>query len=370
MKKIFAILTLSVFVVAACSTDKTAQLKKLKAERDQISAQIAQLEKELGDTGEKVVQEKKTYVEVAQIQPQVFQHFIDVKGTVVSDNNVMVPAQRDGLVLSVKVKEGQSVKKGQLLAKLDDSPIRSQMMPYTKQLELAKTVYERQKRLWEKEIGSEIDYLAAKTNKEALEETVAAYELEISKTSIYSSLNGIVDEIMMKEGEMAGAGKSGIRIVGTGNLKIKANLSEMYYGSVKKGDNTIVKVPSQNVDFEKPIFAVEKAINPANRTFGIDVRPPHNVKLSPNMLTVVTVNDYTKEEAIVVPQNIVQTDNKGSFLFIVQKKDGQSVAVKRDVLTGKSYKGKVEILQGLSAGDQLITSGYQNVSNGQKVTLQ
>jgi RND family efflux transporter MFP subunit len=370
MKNIIAILTLSVFVAAACSTDKTTQLKQLKAERDQINAQIAQLEKELSGSGEKVTHVNKTYVKVVPIQPETFKHFIDVKGTVVSDNNVMTPVEMPGVVTSIKVKEGQNVSKGQLLATIDDAMIKSQLAPLETQLELATTVYERQKRLWEKEVGSEIQYLQAKTNKEALEQNIEALKVQLSKTKIYAPLNGLVDEIKMKEGEMAAAGVSGIRIVGTGNLKIKANLSEKYYGSVKKGDNTTIKVPSQNVDFEKPIFAVEMAINPGNRTFGIDVRPPHNVKLSPNMLAVVTVNDYTKEEAIVVPQNIVQTDNKGSFLFIAQEKDGKTTAVKRDVLTGKSYKGKVEILQGLSAGDQLITSGYQNVSNGQIVSVQ
>jgi RND family efflux transporter MFP subunit len=370
MKKIIAILTISVFVAAACSTDKTAQLKQLKAERDQINAQIAQLEKELSASGEQVIIENKTYVEVAQIQPETFKHFIDVKGTVVSDNNVMTPVEMPGVVTSIKVKEGQSVSKGQLLATIDDAMLKSQLAPLETQLELATTVYERQKRLWEKEIGSEIEYLTSKTNKEALEQNIDALKVQLSKTKIYAPLNGLVDEIKMKEGEMAAAGVSGIRIVGTGNLKIKANLSEKYYGEVNKGDIAKIEIPNQNVDFEKPIFAVAKAIDAANRTFGIDIRPPANIKLSPNMLAVVTVNDYTIKDAIVVPQNIVQTDNKGSFLFIVQEKDGNTITVKRDVLTGKSYNGKVEILQGLNAGDQLVTAGYQNVSNGQKVTLQ
>lgn len=370
MKHILAILTLSIIVVAGCSTDKNAQLKQLKAERDAIDAQIAQLEKEIGQNGDKVIQEKKTYVQVAQIQPQTFKHFIEVKGTVVSDNNVLVPAEMPRVVTSIKVKEGQNVSKGQLLATIDDAAIKSQILPLQTSLELTTTLFERQKRLWEKEIGSEVQYLQAKTAKESLEQQIDALEVQLAKTRIYSSLNGMVDEILMKEGEMASPGKSGIRVVGTGNLKIKANISEKYYGDVKKGDVTTIQIPNQNVDFEKPIFAVEKAINPANRTFGIDIRPPHNIKLSPNMLAVVTVNDYSKESAIVVPQNIVQTDNNGSFLFVVEEKDGGTFAAKRIVSTGKSYKGKVEILKGLNNGDQLITSGYQNVSNGQKVTLQ
>lgn len=370
MKHILAILTVSLIVAAGCSTDKTAKLKELKIEKNKIDAQIAQLEKEIIQSGGVVELENKTYVQVAQIQAQTFNHFIEVKGTVISDNNVLVPAEMGGVVTSIKVKEGQNVTKGQLLATIDDAMIQSQLAPLETQLELVTTVYERQKRLWEKEIGSEVQYLQSKTNKQALEENIKALKVQLSKTKIYSPLNGLVDEIKMKEGEMAAPGKSGIRIVGTGNLKIKANISEKYYGDVKKGDVTHILIPNQNLDFEKPIFAVEQAINAANRTFGIDIRPPHNIKLSPNMLAVVTVNDYTNENAIIVPQNIVQTDNKGSFLFVVEDKDGGKYALKRIVTTGKSYKGKVEILKGLNDGDQLITTGYQNVSNGQKVTLQ
>src|SRR6056297_980528 len=172
MKNILTILIVVVLAGTACTTDKNEKLKDLKAERDKLDAQITSLEKELKADGNLKKHENKTYVKIEEIKPVTFNHFVEVKGNVESDNNVFVPAEMPGIVESVKVKEGQMVKKGQLMAKLDDDQIQSQIKPLKTQLELATTVYERQKRLWDKEIGSEIQYLQAKTNKEALEQQI------------------------------------------------------------------------------------------------------------------------------------------------------------------------------------------------------
>ncbi len=370
MKNILTILTIIVLAATACSTDKNEKLKDLKAERDKVNAQITSLEKELKADGSLEKHENKTYVKLRELKPVTFRHYVEVKGNVESDNNVFVPSEMPGIVERVIVKEGEKVKKGQLLAKIDDDQIQSQIKPLKTQLDLATTVYERQKRLWEREIGSEIQYLQAKTNKEALEQQIESIYEQLEMTKMTSPITGMVDQIMMKEGEMAAAGKSGIRVVGTGDMKIKANVSDSYYGQIKKGDTAKVKIPSAGTNFERPIFAVAKAIDAGSRTFGIDIRPPKNLDISPNMLAIVTVNDYTSRNAITVPVNLVQTDEKGKFLFVAKHKDGKTIAVRRNVVTKKSYKGKSEVLDGLSAGDKIIVSGYQDVANGQEITVQ
>ena len=370
MNKVIIILTTIVLAATACTKDKNTQLKELKAERDQLNAQITKLEKELTQNGDLKKHVNKTYVTTKKINPVVFRHFVEVKGSVESDNNIFVPAEQPGIVTNVLVKEGQMVKKGQLMAKIDDDIIERQIGQLETNLELATTVYERQKRLWEKEIGSEIEYLQAKTNKESAEKQLKVLQKQLEMTRIESPINGMVDEIIIKEGEMAAAGKSGIRVVGTGKLKIKANLSEAYFGEVTKGDTAIVAIPALNADFERPIFAVARAIDAGNRTFGIDIRPPHKLDISPNMLAVVIVNDYTNRNAITVPVNVVQTDNKGEFLFVAKKQGDKWVAERRSVKVNKNYKGQAEIISGVNAGDQIITAGYQDVANGQVITLE
>lgn len=369
MKNILVTLV-ALVALTACSSDKNETLRNLKAERDKISTEIAKLEKELASEGKLQVHENKTYVTINEVHPKTFRHYVEVKGNVESDNNVMVPAEMPGIVTSVAVKEGQSVAKGQLLATIDSDMIVKQIEALTTQLELATTVYERQKRLWEKEIGSEIQFLQAKTNKESAEKQLEILNRQLEMTRITSPLSGMVEQIMLKEGEMAAAGVSGIRIVGTGDLKIKAKLSESYYGHITKGDSAQIKVPAADATFTSNVFAVTKAIDAGSRTFGIDIRPPAHLPLMPNMLAVVTVNDYTAKNAIAVPVNLVQTDGSGKFLFVVSEIDGKTVANRRNVKTNKTYKGKVEIIEGLKAGDKIIVSGYQNVSDNQTVTVQ
>lgn len=370
MNKILITLTIVVLAATACTTDKNEQLRNLKADRDKLNSEIAKLEKELAESGNLEKHVNKTYVKVKALKPTTFRHFVEVKGTVESDNNVFAPVEQPGVVTDIYVKEGQIVKKGQLLAKTDDDIMQRQIAQLKTNLELATTVYERQQRLWDKEIGSEIEYLQAKTNKESTEKQLKILEKQLEMTRLEAPISGMIDQIELKKGEMAAAGVSGIRVVGTGELKIKAQLSENYYGEVQKGDTAKVSIPSINADFTKPLFAVARAIDPENRTFGIDIRPPQNLDLSPNMLAEVNVNDYISRNAITVPINVVQTDNTGKFLFVVEDQDGKTVAIRKKVETHKSYKGKVEIISGLKSGDRIITSGYQDVSNQQEVTLQ
>jgi membrane fusion protein (multidrug efflux system) len=368
MNRIFLI-AVAVFIGTSCTTDKAEQLRELKSEREKITAQISQVERELAQEGKLDEHVNKTYVKTKQINAGNFKHYVEVKGTVESNNNVFVPAEMSGIVTRVLVKEGQQVTKGTLLAQLDDELIVRQIDALKTQLELATTVFERQKRLWEKEIGSEIQFLQAKTNKESAERQLDVLKKQLEMTKIISPLSGMVDQITLKEGEMAAAVQSGIRVVGLGDMKIKAKLSESYLGQISTGDTAQVAIESIDADFFQPVFAVEQVIDMGSRTFGIDIRPPHGLKLTPNTLAVVTINDYNKTHAMVVPVNVVQTDNEGSFLFVVDNQKGESVAVRRNVKPGKKYKGEVEILDGLKAGESIIIEGYQNVSNNQVVTL-
>ncbi|MFO7863850.1 MAG: efflux RND transporter periplasmic adaptor subunit, partial [Salinivirgaceae bacterium] len=298
------LIVVAVFIGTSCTTDKTQQLRELKSEREKITAQISELERELAQEGKLDEHVNKTYVKTKKVNAGLFKHYVEVKGTVESDNNVFVPAEMSGIVTRVYVKEGQQVSKGTLLAQLDDDLIVRQIDALKTQLELATTVFERQKRLWEKEIGSEIQYLQAKTNKESAERQLDVLKKQLEMTKIISPLSGMVDQLMLKEGEMAAAVQSGIRVVGLGDMKIKAKLSEAYLGQVSKGDTAQVSITSIGADFYKPVFAVEQVIDPGSRTFGIDIRPPHGLNLTPNTLAVVTINDYQKKNAVTVPLNV------------------------------------------------------------------
>ena len=373
MKKITLLLILGAFLLTACGPrDKQSQLRRMERQRDALNEKIEQLEAEIAQSsgGQPQMSEKLIYVAVKQTNPLVFQHFIKVQGTVESDNNILIPSQTSGIVKKILVDEGDRVTKGQLLAELDGAIYESSIAEMENALDLANTIFERRKRLWDKNIGSEIEFLQAKNNKENLEKRLVTLNEQYQLTKITSPINGTVDDIMIKEGEMAAAGRGAIRIVQLSRLKIVAALSENHISRIKKNDIVSVEIPVLGLNFKNSIGSVSQVIDPDNRTFDIEIEVPREQKnIKPNMLAVVTITDYTNPQAIVVSQNIIQKTGTENFLFSASKENGRWIASRKVIQTGENYNDRVEILAGINPGDFVIISGFQNLADGQRVSV-
>ncbi len=371
MKKNIIYILVAVFLLSCNSTDKRAKLDELEKKQRDISEQIIALKKDIGS--EKNLNEnsnKLVTVSVEKLSLRNFNHFIEVQGTVESDNNILIPAKTSAIVKQIFVRDGEKVEKGQLLAKLDGAIYEKSIDEINTSLELATTVFERQKRLWDKKIGSEISFLEAKSNKEGLERKLATVKEQYELTNITSPINGTIDNILIKEGEMASAGFGVIRVVELSKLKISAELSESYISQVKKNDIVMVYLPVIEKSLELSLNSVSQVINPDNRTFSIEILVPEKeINLKPNMLSELTIKDYTNNNALIVPLNIVQNTGKEEFLFIAKEKNKKWYAEKRIVKSGKNYNNKVEILSGISPNEYVVVMGYQDLTDGEGIEI-
>jgi RND family efflux transporter MFP subunit len=305
---------------------------------------------------------------------QPFQHTIKVQGSVESDNNILIPAQSAGTVKKIHVTEGQSVSKGQLLAELDGAILENTLAELEVNLTLARTVFERQSRLWKKEIGSEVQYLQAKTNMEALEKRLAATREQYKLTKITSPINGTVDEILLKEGEAVGAGFGTIRVVRLSELMVSAHVSEEYIGQIKAGERVEVHIPVLNKKFNSTIRSVSNVIDPQNRTFLIEVMvPAQNEAIQPNSFAVLRVTNYKNQQALVVPVDVIQRTEDQEFLFIAQAHENSEnspwIVRKTLVQTGYRSENMVEVLNGLNPDDYIVVRGFQDLADGESVTV-
>ncbi|MBD3224882.1 MAG: efflux RND transporter periplasmic adaptor subunit [Caldithrix sp.] len=364
-------LAIIVALLMSCgSGNKQEELRKLETERDALTAQIEQLKQEIraanGETPDNLA-----HVSIQKLRHQRFDHYIEVQGTVESDNNILIPAQSSGVVKEIHVEEGQKVQKGQVLAELDAAILENNIAALEARLQLAETAFERQKRLWEKKIGSEMQYLQAKTEKEALAKQLAATREQYKLTKVTAPIDGTVDEILLKEGESVAAGFGTIRIVKLTALKITADLAEDYTGRVSPGDSVTVRLPILKRQFRTTIRAVSQVIDPRNRTFPIEIKlPPEAGAIQPNMLAILTIRDYSNEQALTVPVNIVQKTGDKPFLFTAEpnsEKNDTWIIRKKVVSTGRNYGEHVEITEGLQPGDQVVVVGFQDLGDGQMV---
>jgi membrane fusion protein, multidrug efflux system len=367
-------------------TDKKAQLEKLKKDQATTAAEVKKLEEEIAkaDTaGGK--QQKAKLIAISPVMIEDFSHYIDLQGRIDADNiSYVAPRGMPGVVKAMYVKEGQFVKKGQLLLKLDDAIARQQIVAAEKgvdgiktQLAFAKNIYERQKNLWDQNIGSEVQLISAKNNVEALENQLSAAnegvklaKEQLKTTLVYADVSGIADQVSVKVGEtFAGATAMGpqIRIVNNSTLKAVVEIPENYMTRVRVGSPVEVTVPDMNQTFNSVIKLSSQTINPSTRTFTVEANVPGG-SVRPNAVASVRIKDYSAPNAVVIPVNLVQTDDKGKYVYVVEKDGrGRMIAVKKPVVLGESYGDKVEIKGGLQSGMQLISQGYQTVYDGQVV---
>jgi RND family efflux transporter MFP subunit len=361
------VLFVALLFLAACGgkTDKKAELEALKAQKKDIEAKIAQLEKDLG-TNTKLMKAKN--VVVTSLQAGNFSNFIEIQGRFESDRIVNVGAQVPGVIQAVYVRRGDFVRPGQVVAVIDGSLILKNMAPLKTQIELAKTVYEKQKALWEQKVGTEIAYLQAKTNLDGLEQQMATLQEQYSKTRVIASMGGTVEEVYMKVGEMAAPGAPGIKIVNASDLRAVADVPEAYSSQVKNGADVIVVLPDLKKEVKGKIAFTAQTINPLNRSFRVEAVIPYDKDIRPNMIATLKVENYQKDASITVPINVVQNSAEGSFVMVAVEEKGQKVARRRKIQVGQIYNRSAEILTGLQAGDRVITVGYQDLNDGDLIS--
>ncbi len=372
-KNIYGLLIIGV-IAASCGsgkkdndsvvTDKKVELQKLKTEQKKLNESIAKLESEIGKAEPGTVTSSAKLVTVTPLSTQNFTHYIELQGKVDAENIAYVtPRGGPGQVRLVFVKKGDFVKKGQLLLKLDDAMVRSQMSQLQSQLSFAKDLYQRQQNLWKEEIGTEVQVISAKNNVTSLERQIATLREQASFSNVRAEISGVADEVNIKVGEtFTGSPMQGIKIVNTGSLKIVTDIPENYISRVRRGSPVQIVVPDlNNRVIKSSISLISQSINPDTRGFTAEAKVPYDASLKPNQVAQMKILDYSANDAVVVPVNVVQTDEKGKYVYVMEKTGDKTTARKRPVNIGESYDGMIEIKYGLKAGEQLITEGYHNV---------
>ncbi len=360
--------------IAACSAssptdDKKVQLEKLKAQQAKTTQEIKKLEDEMAKENPEAVAVRMKDVAVKDLAPRPFDFFVQTQGSVEAVDNILVSARTAGIIALVFVKEGDLVSKGQTLAQIDNAITLRSIEEAKSGLELANTVYERQKNLWEQKIGTEVQYLQARNNKKSLEKRLAILNEQLDMARIKSPINGSVDEVSLKIGQNAAPGLPAFRVVSSNNLKVKANVSEAYVTSIEKGNKVKLTFSDVNKTLEAKVTFVGRIINQLSRTFPIEVALPANDDLRPNMTGVLRVIFYSDSSAIVVPVNIVQDVNNQKIVYVAEMNGTQLVARKRIVAVGGVYDNFAQIKSGLKAGDKIITVGYQGLNDGELLKI-
>ncbi|MBL0741318.1 efflux RND transporter periplasmic adaptor subunit [Chryseolinea lacunae] len=357
-------------ILVACSAaspdDKKAELTKLKQQQADIGKQILKLETEIAKANPDSVTVRAKEVNVTELAARKFDYFVQTQGSVDAEDNIQVSSKAMGVITAVFVKEGDAVSKGQTLAQIDNSVIQRNIEGMRSQLDLANTVFERQKNLWAQKIGTEVQYLQAKTNKESLEKQLESIQEQNSQTRITAPFSGTVDEVTAKIGQNIAPGMPAVRIVNTSNLKLKAKVSEAYVTEIKKGNKVVVSIPELKKEISATVTFVGKSIDPLSRTFPVEVKLPSEANLRPNMTGVIKVIFHTEPNAITVPVNVVQNINNEKVVFVYEN-DGKNAVARKKVVTVDGVYDNLAQVQGLKAGDKIISFGYQGLNDGQVI---
>jgi RND family efflux transporter MFP subunit len=358
-------------LMIACSGNKEAQLTKLKDQQTALNDKILKLQADISkDKKDTLNPAKFKFVGLKPVTSDKFDHFIRVQGKLDGDQNAAVFAEAPGTVTSKFADVGQKVVKGQILAQIDDQQYRTQMQGLETQYKFASDLYDKQKRLWDQKIGSEVQYMQSKTNKESLEKQISSLRQQVDKFKIKSPIDGTIEECNIKVGGVVSPDPrlAAYRVVAFKNLKVSAEVSEAYSSKVRIGDNLLVLFPDINKSYEAKVNFVSKYINPTNRTFMMETNLLDGINdLKANMLAIIQINDYHTDNAVQVPMNVVQTDLAGSYVYVIHAKDKFNAAYKQPVVLGNSYNGVAEVLQGLNVGDKIISVGYQELVDGEYV---
>lgn len=383
--KINSLLFIMVIFLAACGGNDASSLEELiesgdqaalKAKQSELNSQLSETEKQLklidaqlqADSSSR----KLPLVSALKIDKQKFEHFIEIQGNVKTDQDVILYPEIQGILKRMKAKMGQYVKAGEVIAIIDDGGIQQQLSQAKAQQKLAKITFERQQRLWDQKIGSEIEFLRAETEYQALKESVAQLEKTLAKARVTAPYSGVIDEVVADEGQLMIPGQTPIlRIVNLNQIYIHADVPETYLMNVKPEKKVIVDISVLGKKVETKVKKVGNYINPNNRTFLIEVEVPNkDGEIKPNLTAKLEINDYTNEQAILIPQAIINEDSEGNqYIYKIVDKNGAMTAQKTTIETGLKSEERIEITKGITAGEMLIEEGARTVKDGQVVKI-
>lgn len=394
MQKILTIMLSAslVLLMASCGSsakdekgalgDKKAELEKLKKQQKEVNDKIVKLEEEISKLDSSAAVKSKL-VALSTIGTDTFTHFIDLQGKVEAQNVAYAaPRGQGGLVRAVYVKQGDVVRKGQVLLKLDEAVQRQQLAAaqqqisgLASQLEQAKSIYQRQQNLWKENIGTEVQVLNAKTSVDALQSQLNAANAnvdiareQLNFTNVTAEISGTVNTVNVRAGEVFAAGAQQIQIVNTSDLKVLVQVPENYLERVNVGTNLRVTLPElNNKVINTKVSVASKLIDPINRSFYIEGKL-QDKSLRPNQIAVVQIQDYKTPSAITIPVNTLQNDEKGKFVLVAATENGKLVARKKSIIVGELYGEKLEVKSGLQPGDKIISDGFQGLYDGQLIT--
>ena len=374
-------IALASIMVFGCGqeSNENKELSKTIQKRDSIQTQIDSLKGEVRLLDNEIAEldpEQKKYrreifVSAEKVTPAKFEHYFQVHGTIAAENNILITPEIPGTIENIRVKEGESVKAGQTLISLDTEVIDGSISEANTALDLAKDIYERQQKLWEQKIGSEIQLLEAKNRKESLEQRVKTLKAQREKSTITAPSAGTIDEILPRIGEMISPAMPVLRMVNLSSVYIKSDISENYLKSIAKNDPVEIEFPSLDIKTEAKINQVGNFINPENRTFKIRIDIENNLKLyKPNLLAIISIRDFEKDSAITVPSEYIMADaNAKQYVFVVAEENKTKRAKKTYIESGPSHNGQTLITKGLKGGELLITEGARSVTDKEVVTI-
>jgi membrane fusion protein (multidrug efflux system) len=369
--KFFPLLFLAVLTISCAKEEGVEAMKtklaKLKDQANSLNTEIKTLETEITKLDPEFAKatKKSILITTAAARKGEFTHFVEVTGSVLSKKNVSISAETAGRILEVPAIEGMRATAGQILARIDAESIERNIEEMESSLELATTIYQKQARLWEQKIGTEIQYLEAKNRKEGLEKSLAAMKTQRDKAFVKAPFSGTVESVDVRIGELVQPGMPMFQFVGESDLFIQADVSESFVGVLSKGDSVEVEFPSIGKSMKTRVSAVGGIINPNNRTFKVEVFLPNIVEVKPNMISVLKINDYQNKESVIVPAHLILADNKGDYLFIVE----EGTAKKKYVTRGLTYGSETEIKEGLTGTETIVDKGFREVGDNFSVTV-
>ena len=374
MKTIQHILTGAVIlsIAVSCSSDPNTELAKLKKQQAALDEKIKVLESQSKQSTDTLDPAKFRLVSVSEVKPNAFDHYIKVQGKLDGDQNTEVFADVPGTVKEIYTDVGRKVTKGQVLARIDDEQYRLQLENLQTQYKFAADMFEKQKRLWDQKIGSEVQFLQSQTTKESLEQQISVLEEQIEKFKIKSPANGTIEENNIKPGSVVSPNPNSplFRVVAFRELKVTAEVSEAYSARVHVGDKVIVLFPDLNKEVKSKVDFVSSYIDPVNRTFMMESRIGSVPGMKANMVAIVRINDYHSDNSIQLPMNVILTDLSGSYVYVVRNKDNFHGAFKQPVVIGNTYNGVAEILEGLDNSSRVITNGFRELIDGEYVRVE
>ena len=376
MKNIFyiAFISLGLFACNSSSDDPKQieeEITQKKMEITKLETEIHELEKKLANQGLDLTR-GQIIVSTKAIEPVKFVHYLDVVGNVETDLEAFVSPEINGIIEDILVKEGDFVKEGQILANIDTEMINKSIDEVSTQLQLAKTVYEKQKELWNQNIGSEIQYLQAKANMEGLQNRLESLQTQLRKAAVRAPFDAYVESVFQKMGEIGNPARQMFHLVNLNHLKVSSDISETHLPYIHKGDTAEIHFSIfPELVLHEPISVIGNVINPSNRTFEIQIHIPNkDNKLKPNIVATVKLIDHSYDSALVVPSIIVKNDAEGkTYVYVAEKKNDALIAQKRFVTVGQSYGNRTMITKGLQPGEEIIVQGYNLVKNGSLIRL-